>query len=517
MRHFGHRIRAGLNCLAEGSYATNAWYARDPAGRRISYFQKRLMTCWSDPSWAAEVERHAERAIAAGAQGVFFDNIWMGATPWMLGGQVGGFAGCCCARCCSELATEVPARLHENGAAAEYLAWRARRVRSRVQQWAEHVRSVNPEAVVLLNNCDIILRDTRSLFGLDPKELASLQDALLIENVAVPRWASGRLVTNALTIKAVRALIPDAQPLTVTYQHGIGLDGPSDARVVSRTMAEAAALGAASVLKGSEYLDDEGRFTVLTAPALDQARAAAGRMFKWLANHTALYEDTTHDPAVLILLDEDALRDRWAETAPGLAAAAIAVQSARLSYGFVTCADVARLAPATLLVVPPGTTAPRVPGLETVTLPKLDVPGVSSALLRSRALRSAAHPLLTAVARGYFGNARVRRAFDALGISRRFLQSALFQVPVRSAEATRQLAGRFPEVTARHPVLIERWRKADGRLLIHLVNYADDWNTTGVPVSAQACACTPRSVALHNRGRCGLARLDVYAVIEAET
>ena len=81
------------NCLATGSYADRDWYAVTPAGRRVSYFRNRLMTCWNHSDWIREVGDRADLAIRLGADGVFFDNAWMGATPWVLGSSVGGFAG----------------------------------------------------------------------------------------------------------------------------------------------------------------------------------------------------------------------------------------------------------------------------------------------------------------------------------------------------------------------------------------------------------------------------------------
>jgi hypothetical protein len=370
----------------------------------------------------------------------------------------------------------------------------------------------------MLNNCDIILRDTRSLFGLDPHRLAPLQDALLIENVAVPRWEAGRLVTNALTIKAVRALIPDKPILTVTYQHGIGLDGPPEARVMRRTLAEAAALGAGSVLKGSEYLDGEGRFTVITAPALAQARSAAGEMFNWLESHAFLYENAVPDPDVLILLDEEALQDRWADTAPALAATALAVQASRVSYSFITLAELRAQGAQLPVLVPPGCRrAPDVTGVAIIALPDLDVPAASSGMTRSSAFRNAAHPVMSTVARNYFGSAGFRRTLDGLGVTRRFLQSPLFQIPRQPAVVRRALGDRVQPVIALRPVLVDRWRTADGRRLIHLVNYTDGVNRTFVPLETSNVRVHTPDLTSFSVDKDGVTvDLDVYAVLEVE-
>lgn len=500
------------NCLAEGSYAENDWYALDSAGRRISYFRNRLMTCWTSEAWNREVVAHAHRAIDAGADGVYFDNLWMGATPWTLGGRPGGFAGCACDRCARAFREHAehdpPRRLGPNGVASRFLDWRADRVASCFADWASAVRSRNPYAVVLANNCDVVLRDTRSLFGLDPQLLAPHQDALLIENVAVPRFNAARrtLVTNALTLKAMRALVPDRQLLAVTYQHGIGLDGPPNPRRLRQTLAETVALGAACVLKGSEYLDDRGRFSVITAPAFQASLAAAGSIFSWLDANQHLYDDAAPDPAVAVLLDEPGMRNDWSRTAPPTFAVALALQYLGIPYSFTTPASATALR--VPLVLPPQSQISAQRGW--IVADELDVPGQLVEVLESERFRTVADPILSNLARGYFGYAPLRRMIDATGLTRWFLQSPFFRLPRRSQLLAQRLPKTVFSVMANLPVLAERYRRADGTQLLHLVNYAHQRQRVTLP-GHDLRLHTPDASALIGHETI---ELDVYAVME---
>lgn len=307
------------NCIANGTYARRGWYARTPAGRTIPYFRNRLMTCWNHPEWIEEVGNHARRGLDAGADGIFFDNLWMGATPWLLGHEPGGFAGCFCDRCRSAFHAssgfDIPRRLVPGAPIARMLLdWRAAIVQHRLADWSRMVQETRPDAWVLANNCDVMLRPTADLFGLEPAALAPAQTALLVENVAMPRLdaAANMLVCNALPLRALRAVAPARPIFCVTYERGIGLDRTPPTSAFVRAVAEAAALGACPVLKGSEYLDAQGRFTVLTAAALAETRDAVAPLLQWLTDNAVLFEETWPDPDILLLYDEEAFRHDFA-------------------------------------------------------------------------------------------------------------------------------------------------------------------------------------------------------------
>jgi hypothetical protein len=512
------------NCLASGSYADRDWYAVTPTGRRIPYFRNRLMTCWNAPAWIEEVGRNAERAIELGGDGVFFDNLWMAATPWTLGTAAGGFAGCACARCRWEFersnGVPLPSRLEPDAASSAYLAWRSGIVTRRLAGWRERVRLAAPEAVVSTNSCDAVLRDTRTLFGQSLPQLAPLQDAMLVENVAMPRFSERRrkLVANAIPLKAVRAVAGQRPVLAVTYENGIGLDGPPPSDRLRRAVAEAAAVGAAPVLKGSEYLDTEKRFTVITAPALRSALDDVAPLLRWMASNPRLFEGGTHAPLVQVLYDAHGMDAHWAATAPGTLATALALVREGIPFAFVTTQRLEDDDHANLpLLVPPGirTGCVPVPSGRSVTLEADDVGGLRepSRLFAFKATRHLADRLLGSLSRAYFGSAPVRRLIDGTGATARFLQSPFFEWSTRSRVLER--CGVATPVRTTLPALVERWRLADGAIALHIVNYTDGANVMALHADVPPRLHTPdRNTRLVRRGQAVHLELDTYAVLE---
>ena len=88
------------NCVYHGSHRDKDWYARDPKGRKIHYYTGRYMTCWEHPEWRAHLHRMAGEVVAAGADGVFFDNpwhgfpsLWVGESGWVRRGAAAPAAG----------------------------------------------------------------------------------------------------------------------------------------------------------------------------------------------------------------------------------------------------------------------------------------------------------------------------------------------------------------------------------------------------------------------------------------
>jgi len=485
-REAGFRVMGYVqasNCVATGSYASRGWYACTPDGRAVPYYASRRMTCLNDPEWLAEVRQHALRVLDLGGDGVFFDNIWMGATAWVLGGRPGGFAGCACERCRTlyraESGREMPRGLGSDEASAVYLDWRAGVVARRLGEWAAAIRERQPGAWVLANNCDVILRDSVALMGIDPARVARCQDALLVENVAMARHEPSRrrVVANALPLKALQALVPDRPVLALTYEHGIGLDRRPSGPRLCRALAEAVAVGASPVLKGSEFLDSQGRLTVLTASDFDPMREAAGSFLRWVGANESLYRDSRPAPLAGVYLDAAGLREEWGRVTPATFAVATALLAEAIPFAFFTAAALAGASPAGLppILVPPGVTPPTTTARLVMIPPGvLDVPAASSRFLGRRPVRFLADRPLRSLARRYFGSARVRRLVDKFGLTARFLESALFTVPRRSAEVRRLLDLAGPRrVESEAPVLVERRRSPDGRMRLHVVSYSD--------------------------------------------
>jgi hypothetical protein len=471
------------NCVAAGSYAGRDWYARTPDGRAVPYYAGRRMTCLNHPDWLAEVHAHARRVLDLGGDGVFFDNIWMGATAWVLGGRVGGFAGCACERCRAAYRAhggrEIPARLDPGVDASDYLEWRAGIVARRLGEWGAAIRERRADAWVLANNCDVVLRDSIGLLGIDPPRVARAQDALLVENIAMARYRprQRRLIANALPIRALQALVPDRAVLALTYENGIGLDGRPSGTRLCRALAEAVAVGASPVLKGSEFLDTQGRMTVLTAPDFAPMRQAAGGFLRWVHEHEHLYRDAVPAPDFGIYLDAALLRERWSDVAPATFAVAVALLREAVPFAFYTREALESGSSWPPIVIPPGVAPPDVrPGVALVPIApdEIDIPAASSPALGHAAVRRIADWPLRTLARYYFGSPWVRRLVDRSGLTARFLESALFTVPHRSAALRHRLGPAAAGVESSQPVLVERRRRADGVTLLHLVNYSDE-------------------------------------------
>ncbi len=282
-----------------------------------------------------------------------------------------------------------------------------------------------------------------------------------------------RLIASALPLKALRAVAPDRPILNVTYERGIGLDGAPPPQVMARTIAEAAALGVVPVIKGSEYLDERRRFTVLTAPALAAPRAAMTPLFAWLRASEPLFADLGPDPNVVVLYDDVAI----AADFTALSAATFGVAAALLHEGVAfTFATRERLAdfPNVPVLVPPGVVPPGGAGARVIVVePALLAPlRLGAGVMRSRPLRALADPLLRGFSRSYFSSAFVRRSVDASGMTARFLRSRYFTLPDDTARIA-ALAGTPCTPRPEAPALVEAWRRLNGARVVHIVNYGD--------------------------------------------
>ena len=487
------------NCLRVGSYAGKDWFAQDPDGRTIPYFRNRLMTCWNHPAWRAQVAERARQVVRAGATGVFFDNVWMGGTPWTLGGPVSGFAGCACARCHSAYrkrsGAPIPTRLRDDEATQTFLYWRAQIINECLTEWRQAVQQEDRDAIVLANNCDVGLRDTIGLFGLDPALLAGAQDALLLENVAMPAFTGKRLIANAIPLKALQALAPGKSVVSVAYERGIGLDGPPALQRVRRFIAEVKAVGAAPVLKGSEYLDARGWFSLITAPAFDQVRESAGQMLNWFAQHESLFEGCTPSPSVLVPIPERVTGRFWNQTMPAALLTGLALVRAQVPFAFATSTNKEH---GSVPVITPFARWHR-----------------PQALAHNAVARQVFNGPMQSLSRAYFGNAHMRRSLDASGITARFLQSPFFNLPPDWSQILRCLPPVDMPASSDQAVLVERWRRNPHTTLLHLVNYSETaarvrlHGVTGVSVRL----FTPDD----NTGWTGAPgelRLDTYATVE---
>jgi hypothetical protein len=469
------------NYVVDGSFRERDWMALDRRGRPFYYYTGRYMTCWRHPGWQKHLRRVVRGVVAAGADGVFFDNPWHGAQPLHFGGAWMGPAGCYCTRCQAafrratgeEIPVHITPATDQLGRA--YLLWRAAHVAEVLADLAGIAREVSPRVVISANDFDAVMRPSTLAYGIDLSSLAEVQDVMMIEDFGLPRWEEGGqplLVNNALTLRTARALVGDTPVTTNPYDRGIGFDGVYAPRRFRQGMAEAAACGAPMVVKGTEFVE-RGVFTLLTAERFEAQRAAIGAYHRWLSDHVDLYGAGVSAARVGLLHPGTALWvdwDRWAGLYFGVAQTLLVAGvpwRVVLSDGELTedldvllCFD----------------RRPVLRGTRVVSVP--DLPGWAppgpSFLARSGAARSLVAGVVGALYRSYFRYRWARRWGDRLGLAHFFLQSPYFRLP--RPEAQRGVLEALgepppPRIKAGKPILGEVWQRSDRRQL-HLVNYA---------------------------------------------
>jgi hypothetical protein len=185
-------------------------------------------------------------------------------------------------------------------------------------------------------------------------------------------------------------------------------------------------------------------------------------------------------------------------------------------FSFVT--DDSERSAAVPILVPPGVPVPDLVGVVPVPEGALEVPGAGGSFLAGPRVRRVADRPLRALGRYYFISPRMRRLLDRAGVTARFLESALFGIP-RERAALVRLVGPLGPPSARSatPVLVERWRRADGSWLLHLVNYAEtpaviEVTGPGGPLTA---SYSPDAGTEARETQEGLTvRLETYVVLE---
>jgi hypothetical protein len=490
------------NCVYQGSFKEKDWYARDWHNRLIHYYTGRYMTCWENPEWTGYLKQRIEDAIHRGADGIFFDNPWHGARPMHLWGAWLGGAGCYCARCRENYRVaegrDIPRVIRPGEAESDrYLRWREQRVTHRIHELAETVRTIKPDAPVSANNFDAVMRPSDVTYGIDLERLAKIQDVVMIEDYGLPHWHSegnGVLVNNALTLRTARALCGPT-PLSVDpYDRGIGFDRVFPARRYLQALGEAAACRASCVVKATEFIDEDGVFTLLTDERYTDIRLEIGEFQHWLEEHAGLLRSGRNLAQVGLLFPR---KHFWHQDG----------DLARLYFG---CGQTLLAAGIPWRTVLPGDD---MEGLKTLLvfdlrdLRGLKIPGPlkvvevnrlkgwhyrskENLLERERLLHRAAARFVDEVVRGYFAKRWMRAWMDRAGVMNLFTGSPYFSLPGKE----RQVAllgeiqtGGLPTVQSVEPVLVEMWEQ-DGICQIHLLNYGNQ------PQTVKICFEKPETV-----------------------
>ena len=472
------------NCVFSGSFRQQDWYACDPAGRKQHYYSGRYMTCPTHPGWRAHLRQLAAGALERGADGIFFDNLWYGVQPLGLFGAWLGGAGCYCPRCRAlyrqQSGRDIPAVIDpEQPETAHYLRWRAHQMTSLLAELAGFVRQIKPGAPVSANDYDAVTRNSLVIYGIDLPALARVQDIVMIENFALPRWDErprSRLANNALTIRTARELVAGQAHLSVlSYDVGIGFDPVYPARRYRQGLAETAACGAGMTVKGTEYWDGQ-KHTLLTAPEYAGVRQAIGDFNHWLAANPVFGEPGENLAPVGLLYPGEALWRSGARLARLYFGAGQALTAAGIPWRVVLPEAAAQTGGLQALLTF-GQEPPHLPGSPVVT-DVLSLPGWAlgrpSLAARSPRLRAALAWAAGGLLRAYHDSRPARRVMDALGMVRLVTRTPLFTLPppeMRAALLEALPQGLAPRLHCPRPALIEAWRRS-GQVQVHLVNYA---------------------------------------------
>lgn len=520
------------NCVYSGSFAQKDWYARDSKGRKIYYYSGRYMVDWTHPEWIQHLQDRVAGALAHGADGIFFDNLWYGERPNNLMGAWMGGAGCYCERCRTlyraETGREIPEKiLPARDDVADYLRWRANQVTKTVELLAETARRLKPGTPISANDYVVTMHNSYLIYGIDVAALARIQDVIMVENFALARWDETprpRLANNALTIRNTRELIGTHRHLSVlSYDAGIGFDPVYPPRRHQTAIAEAAALGASMTVKGTEYNDGQ-RMTLLTVPEYRAQQQAIGDYNRWLEDHHSLYKDRTNAAPVGLLHPEENLWRHWMELSPIYYGASQALTWAGIPWRVVRIGDPLDGLSALLTFTPAGQMIEISEGGPVhIHVPAL--PGWAWRKLGAVARGGIRHSLVESVGtfllRSYHGSKLARTLMDKLQLAKLVFRTELFDLPDRQKIDT--LLSALPDdITPRavspHPSLIEYWVQSGNRQ-VHLVNYGPESQTVQLhmdaPVRGTAISPDSRDIRILE-GTVLSVDVDIYTILMLE-
>ena len=295
----------------------------------------------------------------------------------------------------------------------------------------------------------------------------------MIEDFALPRWEDDLLINNVLTLRTARALIGNTPLSTIPYDQGIGFDNVYPPHRFLLAIAEASACGAATVIKGTEYVED-GVFSLLTAEQFAAQRETCGKINRWLEAHAELYIGREISAPIGLLYPGENLFWQWDQLAPLYFGVGQTLLMAGIPWQVVTskedCADLDVL----LTFDEPC----EVTGVETLHIP--DLPGWELLPYTFWERHPTLHMLVSRVVgklyQAYFENRWFRAVGDMFGITSLYVTSPLFNLPKQERrktllDALPELP--YPQVKSDRPILVELWKRGEERQL-HLVNYATE-------------------------------------------
>ncbi len=507
------------NCVYKGSYKHKAWYALDPDGKKIPYYTGRYFTCLNHPEWVAEVRDKIRIVVEAHADGVFFDNPWVGGggVEWLdaIWGVVGSYSEHS-RRAYAEAfnGAELPTALDiEDPITQQYLKWRAGVMTSVMAGWATYARELNPHIKISANNIDAINRNAFVELGMDLPALAEHQDIVMIENFAMPRVLEhGGSASNAIVLGAAKAHTNGTAVSSISYEKGIGFEEVWHENVFARALMEGAAMKAPIVTKGTEFLHQK-QFTLLIHERYANQQKTIGQVNRWLESNAAWLNQRQPASELAIYHPYQATHFEWEWIWPAFFAACSTILKAGLPFRIV---GEDKWQHVKTLVVPPG----HVAGLDEKLADFAAQGGKVIPLEQSRPVAPVTlwenfhhhyslprwKTLRRQIARScnlgwnaYHHLKPVRKLADGLGLPRALLaQEHMYELPPekQQQDLLNAIGTELPWVEAEKTILFTLWQENDGAKQYYLVNYSDTPQpaTLHLPSLVKAYVHTPDQI-----------------------
>jgi len=306
------------------------WRQQDRQGRPLAswYGGDYTPACMNNPNWRAYERAMVREQLAAGHDGIFFDNPTVHPE------------GCYCPHCMQAFGKFYDGRAAKPVgsvaldieelralAAAEpemFLRFRATIAARFLTNMREHARTINPRALITCNNSlnspGVLYSQCRT-YGYSIYEMSKVEDLVVVEDMATqPRTeANGQTIEYGPTYRQLRAISHGKPVVAVTLAGG---DYHTPANLMRLAMAEAAAHGASYLSWPTWPESERGRMAASVRPQVDFLRR----------NESLLNNATPRAEAILFLPIH-----RWVTTDHCAASeVASALTAANIQYRVVT-------------------------------------------------------------------------------------------------------------------------------------------------------------------------------------
>ncbi len=276
--------------------APDTWLQQDSDGKPLPswYGGEYRPACMNHPDWRAYEKFMVRMQIETGHDGIFFDN------------PTTHEKGCYCPHCMEKFAAfltaegaPVPDRSVEAlrklavERADDFKRFRCTTARDFIAEMRAHARTLNPEAVITVNNSlnqSTVLFSQCHIYGYSIPEMSKTEDFVVIEDMgSQPRWMSdGKTAECGPTYAQLHGVIHGKPLVAVTVSDN---DYHTPPNLVRLAMAEAAAHQAVYLLWPTWPEEQRPRMIAAVRPCTD-----------WLRSHTEFLNASRPRRDVLLYL-----------------------------------------------------------------------------------------------------------------------------------------------------------------------------------------------------------------------